>query len=33
VTSKVEYLTYEGHKTVYLTVNFMRVSGTVGGQP
>jgi len=33
VTSKVEYLTYEGHKTVYLTVNFMRVSGTVDGQP
>lgn len=33
VTSKVEYLTYEGHKTVYLTVNFMRVAGTVGGQP
>ena len=32
VTSKVEYLTYEGHKTVYLTVNFMRVSGTVDGQ-
>ncbi|MFJ5380976.1 adenosylcobalamin-dependent ribonucleoside-diphosphate reductase [Cupriavidus sp. CER94] len=33
VTSKVEYLTYEGHKTVYLTVNFMRVTGTVDGQP
>ncbi|PLP99039.1 adenosylcobalamin-dependent ribonucleoside-diphosphate reductase [Cupriavidus pauculus] len=33
VTSKVEYLTYEGHKTVYLTVNFMRVAGTVDGQP
>ncbi len=33
VTSKVEYLTYEGHKTVYLTVNFMRVSGTVDSQP
>ncbi|SDC08132.1 ribonucleoside-diphosphate reductase class II [Cupriavidus sp. YR651] len=32
VTSKVEYLTYEGHKTVYLTVNFMRVSGLVNGQ-
>ncbi|GJG95767.1 adenosylcobalamin-dependent ribonucleoside-diphosphate reductase [Cupriavidus pauculus] len=32
VTSKVEYLTYEGHKTVYLTVNFMRVAGTVDGQ-
>lgn len=33
VTSKVEYLTYEGHKTVYLTVNFMRVSGAIGGKP
>ncbi|RZT41798.1 adenosylcobalamin-dependent ribonucleoside-diphosphate reductase [Cupriavidus agavae] len=33
VTSKVEYLTYEGHKTVYLTVNFMRVAGFVDGQP
>nr|WP_315596646.1 adenosylcobalamin-dependent ribonucleoside-diphosphate reductase [uncultured Cupriavidus sp.] len=33
VTSKVEYLTYEGHKTVYLTVNFMRVAGTIDGQP
>ncbi|WP_423192116.1 adenosylcobalamin-dependent ribonucleoside-diphosphate reductase [Cupriavidus sp. H18C2] len=33
VTSKVEYLTYEGHKTVYLTVNFMRVSGTADGKP
>ncbi|MGY8524141.1 adenosylcobalamin-dependent ribonucleoside-diphosphate reductase [Paracidovorax citrulli] len=33
VTSKVEYLTYEGHRTVYLTVNFMRVAGTIDGQP
>ncbi|MBY4896216.1 adenosylcobalamin-dependent ribonucleoside-diphosphate reductase [Cupriavidus sp. AU9028] len=33
VTSKVEYLTYEGHRTVYLTVNFMRVSGTIDGEP
>ncbi|WP_454736292.1 adenosylcobalamin-dependent ribonucleoside-diphosphate reductase [Cupriavidus necator] len=33
VTSKVEYLTYEGHKTVYLTVNFMRVPGVVDGRP
>lgn len=33
VTSKVEYMTYEGHKTVYLTVNFLRVSGTMGGEP
>lgn len=32
VTSKVEYLTYEGHKTVYLTVNFMRVNGVVDGR-
>ncbi|WP_342052897.1 MULTISPECIES: adenosylcobalamin-dependent ribonucleoside-diphosphate reductase [unclassified Cupriavidus] len=32
VTSKVEYMTYEGHKTVYLTVNFLRVSGVVGGE-
>ncbi|TWG86661.1 ribonucleoside-diphosphate reductase class II [Cupriavidus gilardii J11] len=33
VTSKVEYMTYEGHKTVYLTVNFMRVTGVVDGKP
>ncbi|GLC95954.1 ribonucleotide reductase [Cupriavidus sp. TA19] len=33
VTSKVEYLTYEGHKTVYLTVNFMRVAGVIDGSP
>lgn len=33
VTSKVEYLTYEGHKTVYLTVNFMRVDGVIDGRP
>lgn len=32
VTSKVEYMTYEGHKTVYLTVNFLRVAGVVGGE-
>ncbi|WP_059413341.1 adenosylcobalamin-dependent ribonucleoside-diphosphate reductase [Cupriavidus basilensis] len=33
VTSKVEYMTYEGHKTVYLTVNFMRVAGVLDGKP
>jgi len=33
VTSKVEYMTYEGRKTVYLTVNFMRVAGTLDGKP
>ncbi len=33
VTSKVEYMTYEGHKTVYLTVNFMRVAGLIDGSP
>lgn len=30
-TSKVEYWTNEGKKSVYLTVNFMRVQGRVGG--
>ena len=33
VTSKLDYMTYEGHKTVYLTVNFMRVSGMLDGKP
>ncbi|CAG9166306.1 hypothetical protein LMG23992_00745 [Cupriavidus laharis] len=33
VTSKLDYMTYEGHKTVYLTVNFMRVSGVLDGKP
>ena len=33
LTSKVEYWTAQGKKSVYLTVNFMRVSGIVGGQP
>ncbi|KWR86007.1 adenosylcobalamin-dependent ribonucleoside-diphosphate reductase [Cupriavidus sp. IDO] len=33
VTSKLEYMTYEGHKTVYLTVNFMRVPGVIDGKP
>ncbi|WP_295639295.1 adenosylcobalamin-dependent ribonucleoside-diphosphate reductase [uncultured Methylibium sp.] len=32
VTSKVEYWTAEGKKSVYLTVNFMRVRGTVSGR-
>ena len=32
LTSKVEYWTAEGRKTVYLTVNFMRVEGHVNGQ-
>ncbi|KAF7961825.1 hypothetical protein AWV80_28935 [Cupriavidus sp. UYMU48A] len=33
MTSKLDYMTYEGHKTVYLTVNFMRVSGVLDGMP
>ncbi|MGV3652954.1 MAG: ribonucleoside-diphosphate reductase, adenosylcobalamin-dependent, partial [Noviherbaspirillum sp.] len=32
VTSKVEYSTQEGKKTVYLTVSFLQVEGTVGGR-
>lgn len=32
VTSKVQYLTYEGKKTVYLTVSFIHIEGTVGGE-
>ena len=32
VTSKVEYCTSEGKKSVYLTINFMRVAGTVDGR-
>ena len=32
VTSKVQYMTYEGKKTVYLTVSFIHVQGTVGGE-
>ncbi|WP_374365207.1 adenosylcobalamin-dependent ribonucleoside-diphosphate reductase [Piscinibacter sp.] len=31
VTSKVEYYTSEGKKSVYLTINFMRVVGIVNG--
>ncbi len=33
VTSKVQYTTYDGKKTVYLTVSFMSVEGMVGGKP
>lgn len=33
VTSKVEFWTIEGQKTVYLTINFMVVEGTVAGSP
>ena len=32
LTSKVEFWTVEGKKSVYLTVNFVRVSGIVSGQ-
>ena len=32
VTSKVEYTTQEGKKTVYLTISFMRVEGRLGGR-
>ena len=33
VTSKVEYMTHEGQKVVYLTINFMQVEGVIDGQP
>jgi ribonucleoside-diphosphate reductase alpha chain len=33
VTSKVEYFTQDGKKTVYLTVSFIEVDGVVDGQP
>jgi ribonucleoside-diphosphate reductase alpha chain len=33
VTSKVEYATQEGRKTLYLTVSFIRVDGLVDGVP
>ncbi|HEX5374168.1 MAG TPA: adenosylcobalamin-dependent ribonucleoside-diphosphate reductase [Aquabacterium sp.] len=33
ITSKVEFMTYEGKQAVYVTVNFLRVQGTIGGQP
>jgi ribonucleoside-diphosphate reductase alpha chain len=32
ITSKVQYTTYEGKKTVYLTVSFIHVQGMVGGE-
>ncbi|HET8869679.1 MAG TPA: ribonucleoside-diphosphate reductase, adenosylcobalamin-dependent, partial [Aquabacterium sp.] len=32
VTSKIQLQTYQGNKTVYLTVNFMRITGTVAGR-
>ena len=32
VTSKVEYTTQEGKKTVYLTISFMRVDGRLNGR-
>ncbi|MBR7799954.1 adenosylcobalamin-dependent ribonucleoside-diphosphate reductase [Undibacterium fentianense] len=32
VTSKVQYMTYEGKKTVYLTVSFIHVQGIIGGE-
>lgn len=32
ITSKVEYITGEGRKSVYLTVNFMRVDGSIDHQ-
>ena len=33
VTAKVPYQTYEGNKSVYVVVNFVRVQGVVNGQP
>jgi ribonucleoside-diphosphate reductase alpha chain len=33
ITSKVEYSTQEGKKGVYLTVSFIRVTGTLDGTP
>lgn len=32
VTSKVEYMNHEGKQSVYLTVNFERVTGMIGGE-
>nr|MBP6613735.1 ribonucleoside-diphosphate reductase, adenosylcobalamin-dependent [Aquabacterium sp.] len=32
ITSKVEYMTFEGKQAVYVTVNFLRVQGTIDGQ-
>ena len=33
VTSKVEFWSVEGKRSVYLTVNFMRVQGTIDAAP
>lgn len=32
VTSKIQYTTYEGKKTVYLTVSFIHIQGMVNGE-
>lgn len=32
VTSKIEYFTFEGRKTIYLTVSFINVDGIVNGK-
>lgn len=32
ITSKVEYMTFEGKQAVYVTVNFLRVQGTIDGK-
>lgn len=32
VTSKIQYTTYEGRKTVYLTVSFIHIQGMVNGE-
>lgn len=32
VTAKVEYMTYEGKQSIYVTVNFLRVQGIIGGK-
>ncbi len=33
VTTKVQYMTIEGHKTVYLSMSFIEVEGIVNGAP
>ncbi|WP_374256635.1 adenosylcobalamin-dependent ribonucleoside-diphosphate reductase [Aquabacterium sp.] len=32
ITSKVEYMTFEGKQSIYVTVNFLRVQGTIDGK-
>ncbi|MES2091218.1 MAG: adenosylcobalamin-dependent ribonucleoside-diphosphate reductase [Pseudomonadota bacterium] len=32
ITSKVEFMTFEGKQSIYMTVNFLRVQGTIGGK-